>query len=107
MTRKTARGRSGLTKSDLTDRVYKRHGGLTKSEAASVVEKIFETMKSNLVDGRQIKIQNFGVFQVVERQGRTGVNPANGRKIFIPKHNGLSFRPAPRLKKAVDAKDDG
>jgi nucleoid DNA-binding protein len=49
-----------------------------------------------------VKIQNFGVFEVTPRQGRTGVNPTTGRKIFIPPHNGLSFRPSPRLKKEVD-----
>ncbi len=98
------RPKGGLTKSALTDRVYERHGGLTKAEAAKVVERIFDTMKANLLDGRPVKIQNFGVFEVTPRQGRTGVNPANGRKIFIPPHKGLSFRPAPRLKKAVDTR---
>ncbi|MDX1502629.1 MAG: HU family DNA-binding protein [Thermoanaerobaculia bacterium] len=107
MTDKSRRSnRGGLTKSDLTDRVYRRHGGLTKAEAAKVVEKIFDTMKANLVDGRPIKIQNFGVFEVRRRQGRTGVNPANGRKIFIPPHKGLSFRPAPKLKDEVDDPDE-
>jgi len=99
-----SRPTGGLTKSDLTDRVYRRHGGLTKREAAAVVEKIFETLKTNLVDGRPVKIQNFGVFEVIERQGRTGVNPSNGERIFIPPHNGLAFRPAPKLKKVVDAR---
>ena len=94
-----------MTKSDLTEQVYRRHGGLTKGEAAKIVEKIFDTMKANLVDGRPIKIQNFGVFEVRPRQGRTGVNPANGRKIFIPAHKGLSFRPAPRLKEEVDGEE--
>ena len=99
--------RGGLTKSDLTEKVYRRHGGLTKNEAAKVVEKIFDTMKQNLIDGRPVKIQNFGVFEVRRRQGRTGVNPANGRKIFIPPHKGLSFRPAPKLKEEVDEPTDG
>ncbi len=102
MKEKDSRAPKGLTKSDLTDRVYERHGGLTKSEAADVVGKIFDTVKSNLLHGRQVKIQNFGVFEVIPRRGRTGVNPANGRKIFIPPHKGLSFRPSPKLKKAVD-----
>jgi nucleoid DNA-binding protein len=104
--RLTAQSGAGLTKSGLTDQVYKRHGGLTKNEAAGIVEKIFDTLKTNLSDGRPVKIQNFGVFEVVPRQGRTGVNPANGKKIFIPPHKGLSFRPSPRLRDAVDESDD-
>ena len=102
MTGKPGDDRRGLTKAALTDRVYDRHGGLTKGEAAEIVDKIFDTLKGSLVDGRRVKIQNFGVFEVTPRQGRTGVNPTNGAKIYIPAHKGLSFRPAPRLKKEVD-----
>lgn len=89
---------SGKTKADLVDAVYKRHGGLTKNEAADVVDAIFQTVKTTLVDGRPVRIRNFGVFEIADRQGRTGVNPANGERMFIPAHKGLSFRPARSLK---------
>lgn len=94
----------GKTKADLIDAVYKRHGALTKSEAAEVVDAIFSTVKASLGDGRSVRIRNFGVFEVTERSGRTGVNPASGEKMFIPAHTGLSFRPSRNLKAAV--KDD-
>jgi len=93
--------KGGVTRADLTKVVYERHGGLTKSEAAAAVNKIFDTMKVNLIEGRPVKIQNFGVFEVATRKGRVGVDPSNGEKIFIPAHKSLSFRPAPRLKNAV------
>lgn len=89
------------TKADLVDLVYRSHGGLTKHEAAEIVESIFRTLKSSLLDGQSVKIQNFGVFEVVSRQGRMGVDPSSGERIFIPPRNGLSFRPAHRLKEAV------
>ncbi|MCH7667043.1 MAG: HU family DNA-binding protein, partial [Acidobacteria bacterium] len=70
--------RTGITRADITDAVYRRHGGLTKTEAAEVVNKIFDTMKSNLLNGRPVKIQNFGVFEIASRKGRAGVNPVTG-----------------------------
>jgi integration host factor subunit alpha len=91
---------SGMTKADLVDVVYDRHGGLTKNEAAEIVEVIFKTVKTSLGDGRTVRIKNFGTFEVTNRPGRTGVNPVSGEKIFIPPHRGLSFRPARRLKDA-------
>ncbi len=94
----------GKTKADLVDAVYRRHGALTKSEAAEVVDAIFSTVKSSLSDGRSVRIRNFGVFEVAERSGRTGVNPASGERMFIPPHTGLSFRPSRNLKTAL--KDD-
>lgn len=96
--------RTGLTKADLIDVVYQRHGALTKQEAAEIVEAIFSTVKTTLGDGRPVKIKNFGTFEVTSRAGRLGVNPSSGKKMFIPPHKGLSFRPARRLKKVVSPK---
>jgi len=94
--------RKGLTKADLVDVVYERHGGLTKSEATEIVEAIFGTVKTTLGDGRPVKIKNFGTFEVTSRPGRMGVNPSSGEKMFIPAHKGLSFRPARRLVKTSE-----
>jgi integration host factor subunit alpha len=89
---------TGMTKADLVDVVYDRHGGLTKNEAAEIVEVIFKTVKSSLREGRTVRIKNFGTFEITNRPGRPGVNPVSGERIFIPPHRGLSFRPARRLK---------
>lgn len=96
-----AKKKGGLTKADLVDVVYDRHGALTKNEAAEIVEAIFGTVKSNLSTGRAVRIKNFGVFEISDRAGRMGVNPASGEKMFIPPHKGLSFRPSTRLKRQV------
>lgn len=104
---KRSRSKGGLTKADLTDAVYERHGGLTKDEAADIVDAIFQTVKTTLGDGRPVKIKNFGTFEVLPRAGRIGVNPASGEKIFIPPKKGLSFRPAERLKKVIGKKGKG
>lgn len=97
-----SRKNKGLTKADLVDAVYDRHGALTKDEAADIVDKILGVVKNNLGSGRAVRIQNFGVFEVTDRAGRMGVNPASGERMFIPPHKGLNFRPAARLKRQVD-----
>lgn len=93
--------RRGKTKADLVAAVYRRHGGLTKVEAAEVVETILDKMRSTLADGHAVKITNFGTFEVTQRPARRGVNPASGERIRIPAHRGLSFRPARRLMETV------
>jgi len=94
--------KKGLTKQDLAGLVYDLHGGLTKHEAVEVVDTILGTVKTSLLEGRKVKIQNFGVFEVTRREGRRGTNPVNGESIFIPSHKGLSFRPAKKLQSAVE-----
>lgn len=95
------RAKNGLTKADLIDVVYERHGALTRDEAAAIVDVIFSTVKTSLGDGRTVRIKNFGTFEVADRKGRLGINPANGEKMYIPPHRGLAFRPARRLRKVV------
>lgn len=90
--------RLGLTKADLIDVVYDRHGGLTKDEAAEIVDVIFRAVKTSLADGRTVRIKNFGTFEITSRPGRMGVNPMSGERMFIRAHRGLSFKPARRLK---------
>ena len=101
------RGESGKTKAFLVDRVHNRHGALTKREAAKIVDTIFSTMKSTLADGKKVQIKNFGVFEVIPRAGRAGVNPSSGESIYIPPHRGLQFRPSRQLKETVDGLEDG
>lgn len=93
--------RSGKTKADLVDVVYDRHGGLTKNEAAEIVDVIFRTVKTTLGRGQTVRIKNFGTFEVTSRPGRVGVNPVSGEKIFIEPHKGLSFRPSRKLKDEI------
>lgn len=94
--------RASLTKAELIKRIYHLHGGLTRRESAEVVDEILRAMKISLLDGRSIKIQNFGVLEVTDREGRSGVDPSSGERIFIPSHKGLSFRPSPRLKTTIE-----
>jgi len=98
MASKKSLPQSGKTKADLVDVVYDRHGGLTKDEAAEIVDVIFRTVKTSLGSGRTVKIKNFGTFEITDRPGRVGVNPMSGEKIFIQPHKGLSFKPARRLR---------
>lgn len=102
-----AKRRRSTTKADLVEMVYKSHGGLTKHEAAEVVDTILKTMKTNLLEGKSVKIHNFGVLEVVERKGRRGVDPSSGHRIYIPPRKGLSFRPSDRLKRVLEPEDEG
>ena len=97
-------GQAGsLTRAQLVSRVHRRNGGLTIEEASEAVNAVLAGMKTSLLDGRAVKIRNFGVFDIIERSKRQGVSPSDGQPISIPSHRGLQFRPADGLKKAVDA----
>jgi integration host factor subunit alpha len=91
-----------MTKKDLADVVYNVHGGLSRKEAANVVENVFDVIKTSLTDGDKVQISRFGVFEVHLKNSRKGVNPLTGEHIDIPSHKAIIFRPSNFLKKSVD-----
>jgi len=91
-----------VTKADIIDRVCERVGGFSKKEAADLVERVFDVMKSTLEDGEKIKISGFGNFLVRDKQPRPGRNPQTGREITIEARRVLTFKPSPVLKTALN-----
>ncbi len=105
-----------MTKAEIVDSVYEKVGGFSKKEAAEVVESVFETMKTAIVDEANrlgleelgegedskkvtaIKISGFGNFVVRAKPQRTGRNPQTGEPIPISARRVLTFKPSQVLK---------
>ncbi|HET6373986.1 MAG TPA: HU family DNA-binding protein [Candidatus Polarisedimenticolia bacterium] len=83
-----------MTKADLIEAVYRIHGGLSRREAAEVVERLIATVKKVLLGGGRVQISGFGSFEVVTRQARKGRNPQTGEVIAIGSRHSLVFRPS-------------
>lgn len=93
-----------LTKEDLAEQLAK-DGRLPKGEALKDIERVFASIAQGLVDGDYgiVKIAGFGVFTLVERPARTGVNPSNpNEKIDIPASKAVKFKPSKTLKDLVN-----
>ncbi|HEX9638604.1 MAG TPA: HU family DNA-binding protein [Acidobacteriota bacterium] len=90
-----------MTRIELADAVYNRHGGLSKAEAADLVDVIFNIIKRRLVQHERVQIVNFGIFEVRNKRGREGRNPRTGEKIQIRQRRTLVFRPSRYFQDAV------
>ena len=86
-----------MTKADLAQQVYLRHGEVTKSQAAELVDIVLQKMKARLGKREKVLVSNFGSFRVISTRERRGRNPATGETIQIPSRDSLVFRPAPAL----------
>ena len=73
---------------------------LSKRKSAMIVHFIADEIKKAVLSGESVKIAKFGTFinQAVEE--RTGVAPT-GKKITIPAHNRVKFRPANSFKDEI------
>ena len=83
-----------MTKADLVEAVYRIHGGLSRAEAAEVVEQLIDSIKQVLLRGGRVQISGFGCFEVVRRRSRKGRNPQTGDVIAIGERRSLVFRPS-------------
>ena len=76
---------------------------LSKSDAASAVESVFNTITSTLTKGEEIRLVGFGTFSVARRAASEGRNPRTGEKIQIKASNQPKFKAGKGLKDAVNS----
>ena len=60
-------------------------------------------MTDTLIEGEQIRIADFGTFEIRERSARTGRNPKTGEAVDIPACKAVGFKASKKLKDAVNA----
>lgn len=95
-----------MTKSEIVDGIYEQVGRFSKREAAQIVDTVFELMKDVLAEGEPLKISGFGNFVVRSKRPRLGRNPRTNAPIPISARRVLTFRPSPKLKKALNPDRD-
>jgi len=80
----------------------KDDAGLSKTEAASVVEIFFNEMSNELAKGGRVEIRGLCSFFVKEYKSYTGRNPKTGEKVKIAPKKLPFFKAGKELKERVD-----
>ena len=86
-----------MTKTDLVEVIYHRHGGISRRESQEIVDQLLARIKRELRQARRVQISGFGSFEVVRRKSRKGRNPKTGEAIEIGPKQSLIFRPSRKL----------
>ena len=89
-----------MTKADIVEAVY-REIGLSKKEAAAIVDAVFESIRLKLESGESVKISRFGNFNIRKKVPRRGRNPKTGEEIEITARKVLTFKPSQILRERV------
>ena len=92
----------GMRKSDIANDIYDIVG-ISKNEAADIVEMILNLLKDVLKKGESVKIAGFGNFIVRSKGARKGRNPRTGEEIGITPRRVVTFRPSQVFKKFVNS----
>ena len=90
-----------MNKLDLIE-ALKTEAGLTKNEAAAVVNLFFNEMADALANGDRAEIRGLCSFFVKQYKGYTGRNPKTGEQIKIDLKKLPFFKCGKELKERVD-----
>ncbi len=89
-----------MNKTELIAAVAEK-AGLTKKDAERVVNASVEAITEALVKGDKVNLAGFGIFEVKNREARTGRNPRTKETIQIPATRLPAFKASKTLKDAV------
>ena len=94
-------GAGVMTKAELVDEVA-RVVQLTKKQAETIVNIVFDSIVDSLRGGQKIELRGFGSFRLRSRKSRTGRNPKTGEKVEVPSKKIPYFKPGKELKELIN-----
>ena len=71
-----------MNKSELVAAVAEK-AGLSKSDAATAVDAVFDTVQDELKKGGDVRLVGFGTFYVASRKACKGRDPRTGETIHV------------------------
>lgn len=95
-----------VTRADLAEAVY-RTVGLSRSEAASMVEIVLNEICNAAARGENVKISSFGTFVIRSKRQRFGRNPKTGEEVPITPRRVMTFKPSNILKRRINNEAPG
>ncbi len=87
-----------LTRAELADAIHTRVG-LSKADAARMVESTLRHISDALVRGENVKLSGFGTLLLRDKRERVGRNPKTGVEVPITPRRVISFRASTTMRK--------
>ncbi|GHU57706.1 DNA-binding protein HU [Clostridia bacterium] len=91
------------SKADFIAKVAEK-SGLTKKDATTAFNTIFEEITAELSNGGSLQILGFGTFDTITRSARQARNLQTGETIDVPEKQAARFRVGKKLKESVAGK---
>jgi integration host factor subunit alpha len=89
-----------LKRADLAE-ILNHQIGLSRADAANMIESILDHMTAAVLDGENVKISGFGTFVLRDKGQRVGRNPKTGVEVPITPRRVLTFRASQGMRQKV------
>ena len=94
--------RSNITRKDLAKAINEKLG-FSQRSAEEIIDTVFATMKSTLINGESIKLVHFGTLSVRKKSPRRGRNPRTGDAMEISSRSMVTFKPSKGLRTKLNS----
>lgn len=85
---------------DLSDAVAAEFG-LTRQAGAAMTKFVFDQVKAELADGKQVRLHKFGTLEARVRAAGVARNPVTGARIEVPARRVVKLTVSPALKEIL------
>ena len=93
--------KKNFTRKDLSNKIY-QNLGFSKNLSLKIIDDFFESMLSQLIKRKQVKISSFGTFKVIEKKERIGRNPKTKVEAKISERKVVKFKPSLHVKNKLN-----
>ncbi len=76
--------------------------GLSKIESRQIVDLVLESVVRALERGEDVKLTNFGAFEIRDKDERVGRNPKTGEPAAISARRTIKFRASSNMKAILE-----
>ena len=92
-----------MLKSKIIEKLNKKHKNLKRSQITTIVELVFDTIISSLIDSKAVELRNFGRWSVKNIKAKYNArNPKTGEIIYIPEKKKISFKMSKNFKRKIN-----
>lgn len=90
-----------INKNDLVE-IISEQGHLSKKDTKIAVDLFLELIESNLIEGHEVNLTNFGTFKVKQYKERSGTHPQNHTPLEIKARKSVVFHQSAHLKSVLE-----
>ena len=91
-----------FSKKNITNRLHKNIG-FSKRFSSSVLDDFIESLISELIVSKKVKISSFGTFKVLTKKERMGRNPKTKIQAKISARKVINFKPCITVKEKINS----
>ena len=93
---------NNLTKRDIVNKVY-NDTDFSQKEIRETVQLTLDCIQEALINGQNVELRNFGVFELQVRKSRIGRNPNKPEKdVIIPKRVVIKFKAGKKMRAGLN-----